>query len=62
MENSRRNFLKNTAVASLAVAAAPVKGFAILNKDKQPEAQIIGHNGYTYKVDKDWAKISINTV
>jgi hypothetical protein len=59
MENSRRNFIKNTAMASLAVAATPAKSFSILHQDKQPDDQTIGHNGFTYKVDKNWAKVSV---
>ncbi len=59
MENSRRNFIKNTAIASIAAATVPTKSFAILHKDKQPDEQTIGHNGFTYKVDKNWAKISV---
>ncbi|MES2268946.1 MAG: twin-arginine translocation signal domain-containing protein [Bacteroidota bacterium] len=60
MENSRRNFIKTTAIASVA-AAVPAKGFAILHKDKQPDEQTIGHNGFTYKVDQNWAKISVTS-
>jgi hypothetical protein len=59
MENSRRNFIKTTAIASFAAAAVPAKSFAILHKDIQPDEQTIGHNGFTYKVDKNWAKISV---
>ncbi|WP_225976391.1 twin-arginine translocation signal domain-containing protein [Mucilaginibacter ginsenosidivorax] len=57
----RRDFIKNTAVASALVAAAPVNSFAILHKDVKPDDQIIGQGGYTYKADKGWAKISVNS-
>jgi hypothetical protein len=59
---TRRTFLQNTAIASAVAMAQPSFGFNILSKKPQPLADtIIGHNGYTYKVDKGWAKISINS-
>jgi len=58
---SRRNFIVNTGLASAAVAATPIKSFAIMKKDRQPEDQVIGQGGFTYKVDKNWAKISANS-
>jgi hypothetical protein len=58
---SRRKFIQTTAMASALVAAKPSFGFSILHKHLKPEDTIIGHNGYTYKVDKDWAKMSINS-
>ncbi|MEN0052565.1 MAG: twin-arginine translocation signal domain-containing protein [Mucilaginibacter sp.] len=61
MEKSRRNFIKNSAIASALVAAAPAKSFSILHKDIQPDDHTIGHNGFTYKADKGWAKISVNS-
>ncbi|NLR80390.1 twin-arginine translocation signal domain-containing protein [Chitinophaga eiseniae] len=61
MKNTRRNFIKNTAAASALIAATPVKSFAILHKDSQPDDHIIGQGGFTYKVDKNWAKISVNS-
>ena len=60
MNNSRRNFIRNSAIASAVVASTPVQSFAILHKDKQPDEQTIGHGGFTYKADKSWAKISVN--
>jgi hypothetical protein len=61
MEKSRRNFIKNSAIASALVAAAPAKSFAILHKDIQPDDHTIGQGGFTYKADKGWAKISVNS-
>jgi hypothetical protein len=62
MENSRRDFIKKSAIATALVAAGPVNNsFAILHKDLQPDTQTIGHGGFTYKVDKGWAKISVNS-
>ncbi len=58
--SSRRNFIQRSALASAAVLVAPSFGFNIIG-DAEPEDQIIGHGGYTYKVDKGWAKISVNT-
>jgi len=57
---SRRNFIRNTAMVSALAAAKPVYGFNILHKDKAPDETIVGHGQYTYKVDKNWAKISVN--
>ena len=58
---TRRNFLQNTVLATAAVATKPAFGFSILTKKAKPADLIIGHNGYTYKVDKSWAKISTNS-
>ncbi|CAL1517807.1 twin-arginine translocation signal domain-containing protein [Chitinophaga sp. MM2321] len=61
MKNSRRNFIKNATIASALIAATPAKSFAILHKDLQPDDHIIGQGAFTYKADKSWAKISVNT-
>ncbi|WP_183560997.1 6-bladed beta-propeller [Mucilaginibacter sp. SP1R1] len=61
MGNSRRNFIKNTVIASALAATTPAKSFAILHKDMKSEDQTIGHGGFTYKADKNWAKISVNS-
>src|SRR5450756_2288102 len=55
---SRRNFIRNSALASALAITKPGLGFSILHKDRQPDEGIIGQGGYTYKVDKSWAKIS----
>ncbi|WBU89855.1 twin-arginine translocation signal domain-containing protein [Cellulophaga omnivescoria] len=55
--SSRRNFIKNTALASAAVTATPSIGFSILKKSKHNQT-ILGHGDYTYKVHNDWAQIS----
>ncbi|OJW14887.1 MAG: 6-bladed beta-propeller [Mucilaginibacter sp. 44-25] len=61
MNHSRRGFLKSAAIATAAATnAATAKGFTILHKEKPADEEIIGHNGFTYKVDKGWAKISVN--
>ncbi|RPE12003.1 6-bladed beta-propeller [Chitinophaga lutea] len=58
---SRRNFIRNSTMASALVAATPALGFSILHKDKQPDAPaVIGHGDFKYKVDKGWAKIGVN--
>jgi len=41
--------------------AKPAATFAILHKDKLPEDPAIGHGAFTYKADKNWAKISVNS-
>jgi len=59
--NPRRKFMRNAALASAAVVASPTLGFSILHPELQPEETIIGHGGFKYKVDKGWAKISVNS-
>lgn len=58
---SRRSFIRNTAMLSGLTLAKPLAGFSILHKDKQPEDLIIGHGGFKYKVERNWAQISANT-
>lgn len=58
---TRRNFIQNTAMASAAALTMPSFAFSILNKKTKPADIIIGHNGFTYKVDKNWAKIGTNS-
>ncbi|MDR3711950.1 MAG: 6-bladed beta-propeller [Puia sp.] len=58
-KHSRRQFLRQSTLASAFAVARPVTGFGILTKGrKDPEEEIIGHGNYRYKVDKGWAKIS----
>lgn len=58
---NRRNFIRNTTMASALTAAKSGFAFSILHKNLQPDELIIGHGGHTYKVDKGWAKISMNS-
>ncbi len=58
---SRRNFLRNSSMASALTVAKTSAGFSILHKNLQPEELILGQGEYRYKVDKRWAKISINS-
>lgn len=58
---SRRNFIKNTMMGAGVTLATPAAGFAILHKDKMPDDTVIGHGGFTYRADKNWAKISVNS-
>jgi len=60
MQSNRRDFIKNAAMASAIAVAKPVAGFSILHKDLEPDVVTIGHGSYTYKADKQWAKISVN--
>ncbi len=61
--STRRGFIKKTALISSAAVVNATAGFAIVNKDKKklPDDNVIGHGGFTYKVDKGWAKISVNS-
>lgn len=59
---TRRKFIQNTTMASALAIAKPSFGFNVLSKKPQNLTEIvIGHNGYTYKVDKNWAKIGVNS-
>ncbi len=64
MNNSRRNFIRNTAIASAMAATAPVSALSAAaikeEKEQAPADGVIGHGQYTYKVDKGWAKVSVN--
>lgn len=55
---NKRTFLKSSAMASAGFIASKSFAFNILHKQVQPADLVIGHNGFTYKVDKGWAKIS----
>ena len=56
--NSRRNFIKNSAIVGLGFASAN-KTFSI-GKKRQSLENTIGHNGFTYKIDKNWSKQNIS--
>lgn len=58
---SRRNFIRNASTASMTALMTPAFAFSILQKKQKPEETIIGHGGYTYKVNRQWAKISVTT-
>ncbi len=60
---TRRSFLRSSAIASATVlATGPVQSFSILHKDKPADDElIIGHGNFKYKVDKNWAKLSVNS-
>lgn len=58
---SRRNFIRNSTMASAITVAKTSTAFSILHKELRPEETLIGHGGYKYKVDKEWAKISANS-
>lgn len=62
MNHSRRNFLRNSALATGAVSLS-TSDLQMKNATTSPLSAdtIIGHNGFTYKVDKGWAKISHNS-
>ncbi|GHB63544.1 6-bladed beta-propeller [Persicitalea jodogahamensis] len=54
----RRQFIKETSLLGAVLAAAPIKSFAISHQHLRPDDETIGHNGFRYKVDKAWGKIS----
>jgi len=58
---NRRTFIKSTALISTGLIAQNSFAFSINKKTVNPDDMIVGHNGFRYKVDKDWAKISPST-
>jgi hypothetical protein len=58
---TRRTFIQSTALASAGLMAST--SFAFNKKGEQPSNAelVIGHNGFTYRVDKGWAKVSAST-
>jgi len=56
--SSRRNFIKKTGLAGVALTATPSFGVNILKKSKPKEDVILGHGDYKYKLINDWAQIS----
>ena len=61
--HSRRHFIRHSAMAATALALAkPALGFSIRHPLRpDPQEEIIGHGEFRYKVDKNWAKISVNS-
>lgn len=57
--NSRREFIKNSALAGAALSV-PTLGFNIVNKPALDE-QIIGHGGFKYRVHKSWGNLNPDT-
>lgn len=57
METSRRNFIKKSSLAGVALASVPSFGFHIIKKPIEKET-ILGHGDYQYKLVKDWAQMS----
>jgi hypothetical protein len=58
---TRRTFIQSAAMASAGLLASKSFAFSVGNKGIKPAELIIGHNGFTYKVDSGWAKISAST-
>ncbi len=51
--DTRRNFLQKITMASAVTILKPQLSYSIMDKKSKPADIIIGHNGYTYKVDKN---------
>lgn len=57
---TRRDFLRKTALAAtLGLGTSNILAHA--NPPTLATDLVIGHQGFTYKVDKNWAKISVNS-
>jgi hypothetical protein len=61
--NTRRDFLKKTGIAAATtsfIANLNTPALAKANANNE-ENRLIGHGSFKYSVDKDWAKISVNS-
>lgn len=58
MNYNRRNFLKNTGLTTAIGVLATAKQPALAHT--KPDDLTIGHNNFRYKVDKGWAKLTVN--
>lgn len=56
-QNTRRSFLKGTALISGTLAAAPQFSFTILKSKPKLDDEVLGHNGYRYRVHKAWGDL-----
>ena len=59
--SSRREFISRTTLISTGAISSPTLGFAIVDKTRNPDDDLIGHGKFRYKMDRSWAKISVNT-
>ncbi|AYN66792.1 6-bladed beta-propeller [Euzebyella marina] len=62
-QNSRRDFIKTTTLASSASLITPINTFGIITKNNKKE--MVGHGDFKYNVDKEWgiqdpSKIPVN--
>src|SRR5215475_13780483 len=51
--NDRREFIKKTSV----LTAGAIAGFNIIGKASPGDNGVIGHGGFTYKVNKEWGNL-----
>ena len=56
-KNTRRSFLKETALLTGTLAAAPQFSFTILKGKPKLGEEVLGHNGYRYRVHKAWGNL-----
>jgi hypothetical protein len=56
---SRRSFIHRSAVTTATILSAEEFSFAISHKNLEPEKEVIGHGSFRYKVDRNWAKMSV---
>ncbi len=62
---NRRDFIKNTGLATTAITAIPSLSFYISKNNRSLSETIVGHGDFRYRVDKEWgiqdpAKVPIN--
>ena len=55
--NTRRSFLKGAALLTGTLAAAPQFSFTILKSKPRLGEEVLGHNGYRYRVQKEWGNL-----
>ncbi|RYY30642.1 MAG: twin-arginine translocation signal domain-containing protein, partial [Chitinophagaceae bacterium] len=56
--NTRRGFIRNSALLAASAVVAPQIGLAGINNKKAQQDIIIGHGKHRYRVDPAWAKIN----
>jgi hypothetical protein len=59
--NSRRAFLKKSVLATGSTLVASQFSFNIIGKAASPDAQVIGHGAFRYRVNKSWSQASPQT-
>ncbi|NIJ43914.1 hypothetical protein FHR24_000353 [Wenyingzhuangia heitensis] len=62
MDNSRRQFIKNTTLLGVGLAATSSYGLTIINHKSKLSETIIGHGDFKYRVHKEWGNLNpLNT-
>jgi hypothetical protein len=57
MNNPRRQFLKGSLALAGGTLFSPDFNFYIKNNKPALAGEVLGHNGFTYRINKDWGKL-----